>query len=137
MAHRPREFVCAAVGIVGAMVGHVLRRVERAERLDNVVLDEWVGHPAVDGQVAVASGVELGVKFDGPCLAGAPSSLYCVSGCWCGFWRGDEYVPALATDEVAAILPVDVVATAIFVLVVNVAAAVGPEVVVKAAVLAF
>jgi hypothetical protein len=52
-----RNLVRGAVGGDGALVLRLRRRVVRAEVLDNVVLDERVAGPAVDGEVGVAVGV--------------------------------------------------------------------------------
>lgn len=41
--------------------------------LENVVLDQRAGGPAVDGQVGVAVRVEVGIKGDGPVGTGAPA----------------------------------------------------------------
>jgi hypothetical protein len=40
-----------------------------AEVLDDVVLDERVGRPAIDGEIAVAARVEGAAEVDGPGLA--------------------------------------------------------------------
>jgi hypothetical protein len=51
------NLVGAAVGSDSTLVLRLRRRVVRAEVLDNVVLDERVAGPAVDGEVGVAVGV--------------------------------------------------------------------------------
>ena len=107
------DVVGGAVGGDGSETLGTGRRVVGAKVLDDVVLDERVAGPAVDGEVAVARGVEGARVGDGASGTG---------------------VPALATDKVANVLPVHRVGTAVAVVVVDVAAAVGPEGVVEAVV---
>lgn len=107
------DVVGGAVGGDGAETLGARRRVVGAKVLDDVVLDKRVAGPAVDGQVAVAGGVELTRVGDGASRTG---------------------VPALAGDEVADVLPVHRVRAAVAVVVVDIAAAVGPEGVVEAVV---
>lgn len=58
----------------GAEVGRARRGVVGAKGLDNVVLDQRVLGPAVDGQVAVARGVEATREVNGAGRAGVPRS---------------------------------------------------------------
>jgi hypothetical protein len=60
-----RNLVRGTVGGHGALVGRLRRRVVRAEVLDDVVLDQRVAGPAVDGEVGVAVGVVLAGVGDG------------------------------------------------------------------------
>jgi len=59
------DIVGAAVAAETALVLGAAARVVRAEILDNVVLDQRVAEPAVEGQVGVAAGIELGGVGDG------------------------------------------------------------------------
>jgi hypothetical protein len=59
------DVIGAAVGVDGALALGARGRVVGAEVLDNVVLDQWVGGPAVDGEVRVAVGVVLAGVGDG------------------------------------------------------------------------
>ena len=87
------DVVRAAVRLEVALVLRLRARVECAERLEDVVLDERVGAPAVDGQVRVAARVVRAGEVDGPAV---------------GAW-----VPTLATNEVANVAPLDAVSTRI------------------------
>ena len=64
--------VGAAVLVDGAELGRLRRRVVVAEGLDDVVLDQRVLGPPVDGQVAVALRVELALEVDSAGRAGVP-----------------------------------------------------------------
>lgn len=108
--------VGTAVSVEGAQPGRPRAGVVGAEALNDVVLDQRVARPAVDGEVAVALGVELSRVVD-----------HAV---------GVARVPSLATDKVAAVLPVDRVGATVAVLIVDGAAVVGPEGVVVAVVIA-
>lgn len=59
------NLVRGAVRGDGALVLRLRRRVVRAKVLDDVVLDERVAGPAVDGEVRVAVGVVLARVGDG------------------------------------------------------------------------
>ena len=59
------HLVDAAVAGHGALVRGARRRVVRPKVLDNVVLDQRVARPAVDGQVAVAVGAVGPAVVDG------------------------------------------------------------------------
>ena len=52
------NIICAAVGSDGSLLLCCAGRVVRAVRLNNVVFHERVAGPAVNGQVAIALGVE-------------------------------------------------------------------------------
>ena len=73
--------VGAAVLGEGAEVGGARRGVVGAEGFHNVVLDQRVLGPAVDGQVAIARGVEAAREVDGAGRAGVPRSPFDVSHC--------------------------------------------------------
>ena len=60
------EGVCAAVDLGRADGGGGGRRVVAAEGLDDVELDERRLGPAVEGQVPVAGGLDVGFVGDGP-----------------------------------------------------------------------
>jgi hypothetical protein len=60
------DVVRAPVGGDGALVGEPAGRVVRAEVLGDVVLDERVRRPALDGEVRVAGRRVVGVERDGP-----------------------------------------------------------------------
>lgn len=107
--------ISTAVGLESSQVLRPRAGVVGAVRLDDVVLNQRVGRPAIDSQVSVALGVERAAVVDGAGRAG---------------------LPALAADEVVAVLPVDRVGAAGAVLVVDVATVVGPEGVVEAVVVA-
>ncbi len=64
--------VAAAVDGDGAELAGLRRGVVVAERLDDVVLDQRVLGPPVDGQVAVALGAEGAREVDGAGRAGVP-----------------------------------------------------------------
>lgn len=61
---RPVDVVDAAVGRHLAQLGGAGRWVVRAKVLDDVVLDQGVARPAVDGEVAVAVGVVAAREVD-------------------------------------------------------------------------
>jgi hypothetical protein len=88
-ARRLQDIIGAAVRGDGALLLSSRRRVVAAVRLDDVVLDEWVAGPSVEGDVAVdAAGVPGSGVGDDALTAG---------------------VPALSGDEVADVGPLDVV----------------------------
>ena len=58
------DVVGAAVGIHGASISASCRWVIGAEGLGDVVFDKGVRGPAVDGKVAVAVGLVVGVVVD-------------------------------------------------------------------------
>lgn len=60
------NLVGAAVALDAADLGGAAGGVVVAVTLDNVVLDERVLGPAVEGEVAVAAGVEVAAVGDGP-----------------------------------------------------------------------
>lgn len=68
-ALRAINVVDAAVRRHLAQLGGARRRVVGAKVLDNVVLDERVLGPAVDGEVTVAVGVVAAREVDGSCVA--------------------------------------------------------------------
>jgi len=68
-----RNLVAGAIRGHGALVLGLARRVVCAEVLDNVVLDEGVARPAVDGEVAVAIGVVGAAVGNGACGTGVPA----------------------------------------------------------------
>lgn len=59
------DLVGAAIGVNGALVGATSRGVVVAEGLNDVVLDEGVGGPTVDGEVAATVGVVAARVGDG------------------------------------------------------------------------
>lgn len=63
------EPIGATITSDGAEVGGARARVERAEVLDNIVLDEGVAHPAVNGEVAVAVGLVAARVADASVIA--------------------------------------------------------------------
>jgi hypothetical protein len=69
------DLVGAAVLGDGAQLGRLRRGVVVAKRLDNVVLDQRVLGPPVDGQVAVALRAEGAREVDGAGRAGVPVLL--------------------------------------------------------------
>jgi len=85
------DLVGRAVSGQGTLVRGLGRWVVSSEVLNDVVLDEWVASPAVDGKVGVAVGV-VGTRI--------------------GDGTGGSRVPSLSTDEVATTSPVDAVASA-------------------------
>lgn len=100
------DLVAGAIHGEGALVGRLRRRVVVAEVLDDVVLDQRTGGPAVDGEVGVSLRVVCAGVGDGLVISGLPS---------------------LSTDEVAARLPVHGVCTTGLVGVGDIGTAVGPE----------
>jgi hypothetical protein len=58
------EVVSATVGVDSALVGGSAAGVVGAEGLDNVVLDERVAGPAVDGEVTVTLEVDVATVVD-------------------------------------------------------------------------
>jgi hypothetical protein len=58
------DVILVAVGIECALVLSLAAGIVRAVRLDDIVLDERVAGPAIDGQVAVALGVEVTTVVD-------------------------------------------------------------------------
>lgn len=113
VAGRLVDVVGGAVGGDGSEAGGARRGVVCAKVLDDIVLDKRVAGPAVDGEIAVAGGVEGARVGDGASGTG---------------------VPALAADEVADVGPVHRVGTAVAVGVVDGAATISPEGVVEAVV---
>lgn len=124
-----RDLVRGAVSGQGALYGRLGRGVVGAEVLDDVVLDQRVAGPAVDGEVGVAIGL-VGT--------GVGDSAFKMSVCMlehrgrmnvpCG-----TRVPALSSNEVTAGLPAYAVAAASAVGVGSLGTTVGPPAV-KAAV---
>lgn len=60
------NLVGAAVALDTANLGGAAGGVVVAVTLDDVVLDEWVLGPAVEGEIAVAARVEIAAVGDGP-----------------------------------------------------------------------
>jgi hypothetical protein len=107
------NLVRRAISGDGALVLGVGRRVVGAEVLNDVVLDERVAGPAVDGEVRVAVGA-VGTRV--------------------GDGTGRSRVPSLSSNEVAARAPLDAVGSAGAVGVGSLGAIVGPPGVVAAVV---
>jgi hypothetical protein len=63
---RDVDVVSSAIAGDGSLLGATRTRVVGTVRLDDVVLNERVGRPAVDGEVAVAIGVVGTREVDGP-----------------------------------------------------------------------
>jgi len=105
--------VRASVRGDGALVRRTSGRVVCAEVFNDVVFDERVGGPAVDGEVTVAVGVVGTAVVDRP---------------------GRSWVPALAADPVATSAPSHGVSAVCLVGVRDVGAAIRPERVVVATV---
>lgn len=59
------DIVCGAVRLNSAFQSSTCRRVICAEALDDVVLDQRIGGPAVDGEVAVPVGTVGAAERDG------------------------------------------------------------------------
>jgi hypothetical protein len=132
------DIVGAPVACYGSLVRAALRRVVVAVALDNVVLDEGAGRPAIDREVRVACRGPGAVVDDRPCHVGQH------------YWKGlpkidDETitqvllgasgVPSLAGDEVAtAAAPSDGIRATRPVVVVHAATTITPEGVVEAVV---
>ena len=59
------DVVDTSVGRHCALERKTRRGVVRAEIFGDIVLDEWVRGPSVDGEVAVAVGLVVGIELDG------------------------------------------------------------------------
>jgi hypothetical protein len=125
-----RNLVRGAVGGDGALVLRLRRRVVRAEVLDNVVLDERVAGPAVDGEVGVTVGVVGARVGDGAGWV----VRFCVGYDIWEILPSRSGVPALSTDKVAAAGPVHAVGSGVAVGVGDLGATIGPPGVVAAVV---
>ena len=89
----------------------------------HVVLDEGVASPPIDSQVRVSLGRVRTTVVDGALIGSAIlSNIECTP-----ILPASTGVPALATDEVASVAPVDSVAAASSVGVGDISAAIGPE----------
>lgn len=98
------DFVGSSVAGDCSLVGAARGRVIAAEALDDVVLDEGVGSPAVDGEVPVTRRIEGTAVVDCP----KTRDLRCHgsrSWQWSLSLLGRSGVPALASDEVADVGP--------------------------------
>jgi len=72
-AGRNEDFVCATVAVHGTFSRCAAARVVSAIAFDNVVLDERVGCPSVDGEVSVTIRAEGAGVGNGPWTTGVPA----------------------------------------------------------------
>ena len=125
------DLVVASIDSERTLVSGLGRRIVVAEALNDVVLDQGVGGPAIDGEVGVAVWLVGTRVCDGPesTMLDGQSSLL--------FTQNSLVVsghPSLSTDEVTARLPAHGVGAAVLVGVSHIRSTIGPESVVEAAV---
>lgn len=65
VAGRDKDVIVAAIRVDGALPLCTAGRVVGAVRLNNIVLNERVAGPAVDGEVAIALGSKVAAIVDG------------------------------------------------------------------------
>lgn len=120
----------------GAQSGGTGRGIVGAKVLNNVVFDQWVPSPTINGEVAVAVGVILSSVCNSTGRTGVPSTStldFTLLQKW--NWKGSEFVP-FTTNPVAVAVPLNGVGAARTIGVGNAALSISPEGVVKAVVVA-
>src|SRR5690606_126790 len=109
---RPAEVVDAVVAVNLAKGLGAGRGVIGSEVLDDVVLNEGVAHPAVDAEIAVSVGLVGAGVFDAPVIFVSGAYVHrrlCLARKGCSP-LSQTGVPSLATNKVAAGLPLNTVA---------------------------